>query len=200
MIAGTDKANRLVVAASIAVSSLIGCTAPDDSRAQVDSALAPATFAGDMPCADCAGIRTELKLYAEQPSGHPVRYELTQTYLGTRDGDRSVASTGRWTILRGSASDRNATVYQLDYDRPGRAQNFLKVGDDELRLLDRDQNEIASAAPHSLHRVAKEPSVSAVTLTESDAGRAIDLNRGERIIIRLKSNRTGRLPIAISLY
>jgi copper homeostasis protein (lipoprotein) len=189
MVVATDRAKGFVIAASIAVGALTGCAAPGDSQAQIDS-LAPVAYAGVLPCADCAGIRTEVKLYAEQPSGRPVRYEFTQTYLGTRDGDRSVQSTGRWTILRGSSSDRDATVYQLDYDRPGRAQNFLKVGDDELRQLDRDQKEIASSVAHSLYRVSKESSVPAVTLTESDAGHTIDVNRGERIVIRLRGNRT----------
>jgi len=35
------------------------------------------TFAGVLPCADCSGILTELRLYTEQPSGQPTRYELT---------------------------------------------------------------------------------------------------------------------------
>jgi Predicted secreted protein len=190
MVAATDKTNGLIMATLIAVSAPAGCAAPDDSPAQEDSSVAPVTYAGVLPCADCAGIRTEIKLYAEQPSGRPVRYELSQTYLKTRDGDRSVQSTGRWTILRGSASDRDATVYQLDYDRPGRAQNFLKVGDDELRQLDGQEREIASPAPHSLHRVSTESSMHAVTLTESDAGRTIDVTRGDRIVIQLRGNRT----------
>jgi hypothetical protein len=47
-------------------------------------------------------------------------------------------------VLRGSASDSNATVYQLDYDQPKTARNFLRVSADELRLLDRYQNAIAA--------------------------------------------------------
>jgi predicted secreted protein len=191
MVAVWGKTNALIMmAASVAVSVLAGCATPGDSPAQIDSSLAPVTYAGVLPCADCAGIRTEIRLYAEQPSGRPVRYELIQTYLKARDGDRSVQSTGSWTILRGSPSDRDATVYQLDYDRPERAQNFLKVGDDELRQLDGQEREIAAPAPHSLHRVSTESSMHAVTLTESDAGRTIDVSRGDRIVIQLRGNRT----------
>jgi lysophospholipase len=114
----------------------------------------PLVYAGVLPCADCAGIRTELSLYVEQPWGRPVRYELRQTYLGTRGGDRTLESTGRWNLLRGTQDDPDATVIELDADRPDARRDFLRVGD-ELRALDRQQREIASAAPHTLRRVAR---------------------------------------------
>src|SRR5215467_2531982 len=76
------------------------------------------TFAGVMPCADCSGILTELRLYTEQPSGRPARYELTETYL-------------------------DAIVVQLDLGRIDARKNFVRVGEDELRLIDfSDANEI----------------------------------------------------------
>jgi hypothetical protein len=106
-----------------------------------------------LPCADCGGIRTELRLYTEVGSDRPLRYTLKQTYLATRDGDRTVERTGRWTILRGSAQDPDATVFQIAFDDPQLQQSFLEVSEDELRLLDRMQGEIPSEAPHSLHRV-----------------------------------------------
>jgi uncharacterized lipoprotein NlpE involved in copper resistance len=74
----------------------------EPSVATEESASLLAEYAGVLPCADCAGIRTELRLYAEQPSGQAVRYELTETYLGTRDGDRMFEREGRWTVMRGS--------------------------------------------------------------------------------------------------
>jgi len=156
-----------------------------------ESATTPlGTFAGTLPCADCAGIRTTLTLYVEQPSGKPARYELSETYLQTRDGDRVFSKKGRWTLLRGTASDPDAIVYQLDYDQPKTARSFLKVGDHELRLLDRMQNEISTPAPHSLQRIQAESSMPEITLAESDAGRAVDLDRGQRLSIRLNSNPT----------
>ena len=78
-----------------------------------------------------------MTLYTEQTSGKPARYELSETYLQTRDGDRVFTKAGHWTLLRGSAGDNDAVVFQLDYDQPKTARSFLKVGDHELRLLDR---------------------------------------------------------------
>jgi len=147
-------------------------------------------FVGVLPCADCSGIRSELRLYTEQSSGRPTRYEATETYLGTRDGDRTVRRAGRWTILRGSATDPNATAYQLDYDRADGPQNLLRVSYAELRLLDREQREITSTAPHSLHRVPNDQSVDSITLADGDSGRVARVARGQTVVIRLSSNRS----------
>jgi copper homeostasis protein (lipoprotein) len=145
------------------------------------------TFAGILPCADCAGILSELHLYAEQPSGRPTHYELTETYLGERDGNRSIGTTGRWTFVRGSAKDRDATVVQIDLGLIDALKNFLRIGDDELRLLDRNRGEIFSRAPHSLHRVSELPPV---TLVEADSGQTIEVDPGQRVFVVLGANRT----------
>jgi copper homeostasis protein (lipoprotein) len=145
------------------------------------------TFAGVLPCADCAGILSELHLYAEQPSGRPTHYELMETYMGSRDGDRSIGTTGRWATSRGSASDGGATVVQIDLGRIDAVMNFLRIGDDELRLLDRNRREIFSKTPHSLHRVSELPPV---TLVEADSGQTIDVDPGQRVFVVLGANRT----------
>ena len=138
------------------------------------------TFAGVLPCADCAGILSELHLYAEQPSGRPTHYELMETYMGTRDGDRSIGTTGRWAMVRGD-------VVQIDLGRIDALKNFLRVGDDELRLVDRNGREILPAVPHSLYRVSELP---AVTLVEGDSGQTIEVDRGQRVFVVLGANRT----------
>jgi NlpE N-terminal domain len=85
----------VLLAAVLAAGALTGCTGLRDEPLEQDSTATLGTFAGVLPCADCAGIRTELTLFAEQPSGRPVRYELKHTYLGTRDGDRTFEKGGR---------------------------------------------------------------------------------------------------------
>jgi predicted secreted protein len=174
------------------VAALLGCTSPPDespkdSAAAADSSLG--RFAGTLPCADCAGIRTELRLFASRQSGQPTRYEATETYVATRDGDRTFERSGRWTMLRGTPDDPDATVYQLDFDQPQAVRNFLKVGDGELRLLDHEQRDIESLTPHSLHRVP-DANAPAVTVGEADAGRTIELERGQSIAVLLPSNRS----------
>jgi len=165
----------------VAMSGLAGCASSGPPSPSGSDVLL-GTFTGLLPCADCAAIRTELRLYAEPRSGDATRYELRETYLGTRDGDRSVERSGRWTMIHGSAGDHDATVYQLDADRADARRYFVRAGDDELRLLDREQRELSTSAPHALYRT--------ITLSEDDAGRVIDLDRGQHILVRLRSDRT----------
>jgi hypothetical protein len=110
-------------------------------------------FAGVLPCADCRGIRTELTLYRASRHGLPTGYTLRETYLGTRDGDKAFDSRGQWYVLRGSAANPDATVYQLAPEPAGEERHFLKAGENKLRLLTRDLAELPSAMPHSLTRV-----------------------------------------------
>jgi copper homeostasis protein (lipoprotein) len=106
-----------------------------------------AVFSGVLPCADCIGIRTELTLYTRNA------FTLEQTYLGTKDGDRTFQSSGRWTTLRGTTADKDATVfYQLNPDKPAEARYFLKISENEIKMLDREQREIQTKANYSLKR------------------------------------------------
>jgi hypothetical protein len=49
-------------------------------------------------------------------------------------------------------ADPDATIYQLNFDLSRDVRNFLRVSDDELRLLDGQQNEIESRVNLSLRR------------------------------------------------
>ena len=123
-----------VIAALISLGALVGCAGPGSSPSRSDSSSLLGTYTGILPCADCGGIRTDLRLYADRPSGQATRYEARETYIGTRDGDRTVDKAGRVKVVRGSASDKEAMVYQLETDRSdtistvGRFSNLDMVG------------------------------------------------------------------------
>jgi len=133
---------------------MAACTSPKVEEPAAESSVAVETWAGVMPCADCIGIRTQLLLYKEQPSGRQVRYEMTETRMGAPGGERTVQTQGRWTVLRGSATGRDAVVYQLDFDQPQSVRSFLLASYHELRLLDREQKELDTPMSHSLHLVS----------------------------------------------
>ena len=69
--------------------------APVASVASVPAALRqlPASFAGDLPCADCEGIRYRLNLF---PDG---AFFLGITYLGKGNG-ATFDDIGTWTLSR----------------------------------------------------------------------------------------------------
>ncbi len=61
--------------------------------------------------------------------------------------------TGDWTTLRGDATDPDATVYQLNPDKPEGRRAFLRVGQDEaLRILDGDMKTLPPGLPDRLER------------------------------------------------
>src|SRR5262245_35791656 len=90
-----------------------------------------AVYEGVLPCADCQGIRTELTFFEEDST-----YKLMETYLGTTEGERTVESDGKWILRRPLRRDPEATVYQLDPDKPDKARSFLVVAEGQIRQLD----------------------------------------------------------------
>ena len=109
------------------------------------------TFVGDLPCADCPGIRTELTLTRDAPYSGDGTYKLVETYI---DRGPPITSTGVWGTLRGDATDEDATVYLLNPDKPDSGRPFRRVGDDEaLKALDKELKPWPSGLPDTLKRV-----------------------------------------------
>ena len=181
-----NNGNRRRLLTALAMFCFAACaSAPKEpSPGAPGQATTIVKYAGTMPCADCMGIRTVLTLYSEPG---PTRYELTETYVGTKDGDRSFPTSGRWTILRGSATDVDATVYQVAFDRPDRTVNYLRNGDDQLILLDRNQAIPNTANPNTLIRVPTE-AVNPIVVTDTNANAPLLMLRGQWVIFRLPSN------------
>lgn len=98
------------------------------------AAVAPNSFSGTLPCADCAGIETTVALFSD------TTYRLREAYQG-KPGAPAV-SMGRWT-------HDGAT---LTLDGVGRTVKFAVAGEDSLRLLDQSGQPIRSSAPITLVR------------------------------------------------
>jgi copper homeostasis protein (lipoprotein) len=111
----------------------------------------PASYAGLLPCADCAGIRVQINLL----SGGA--YAQRMTYL--RDGhDDSFYDLGRWTL---SGDGRRLTLHGR------RGNEFWAVKDARtLRKLDAKGEPIESKLPYELARRDRvEPMEPRLTLT-----------------------------------
>ena len=107
-----------------------------------------AIYQGVLPCADCSGLDTELTLYRNAGTDAPETYSLRETYLGKPA--KPLISAGKWTILRGTPDNADATIYQLNPDKPQEVRNFLVVNDNQIRQLDRDRKEIESTLNFTL--------------------------------------------------
>lgn len=65
-----------------------------------------------------------------------------------------MVETGKWFLLRGSARDRNATVYQIDVGPNDHSGNFLVIdGGKALHQLDDQMREPESGLNYTLTRV-----------------------------------------------
>lgn len=139
----------------VMVVAVLGVVAPLAAQDPVPHAPAPGQqvtgfYVGTLPCADCAGIRTELTLLA---NAGRTSYWLKETYLGKPPKDATFESGGGFQV-EPAAHDPKAQVYRLAEARSGEKRFFLKVSDDELQALDRSGRPIDSKLDYSLKRVA----------------------------------------------
>jgi predicted secreted protein len=142
-------------------------------------------FSGMMPCADCSGIRTTLTLDRDTQDA-PTTYTMSEIYVG-RPAAKNPETSGTWTIVRGDASDKSATVYQLHPTESTVVSSFVKVSDTELRLLDGSLGEIPASVPHTLKRV---PAMGGASVITEQTKGEVSLKMGSMLEVRLEANHT----------
>lgn len=98
------------------------------------AAVAPASYSGTLPCADCSGIGTTLSILPD------TTYRLSEVYEGK--SGTPVYSTGRWKHDGGS----------LELSGLSRTLRFAVAGEDTLRLLGQAGKPVSGAAPATLVR------------------------------------------------
>lgn len=114
----------------------------------------PATFAGVLPCADCAGVAHTLTLQSDGS------YRLRRTYLGKAEAP--VARSGRWT------ADRDGQRLALRRDDESTRAYFSVQPDGSLHALDNKGNAYPSKASLDLRRTARlDPVIEAAPLPPS---------------------------------
>lgn len=100
-------------------------------------------FGGTLPCADCAGIDTRIVLAGDGT------YTIDETYQG-KSAD-AVKGDGNWT------AEDNGHRLRLDPNSKSDADRLFEVlGNNEIRLMDKDGNAIQGAQNYSLKRVSKQ--------------------------------------------
>ncbi|HEV8283607.1 MAG TPA: hypothetical protein VGQ09_04815 [Chitinophagaceae bacterium] len=116
------------------------------------SASVYGVFAGRTPCQEFMtelnmGIRTECTkrkmgviLYQDSVTHQPTAYKTWG--MGKWTGQ------GKWHILRGTPTDPQAIIFQLDLD-PSTSLFLLKGDDNVLFILDRNKNFLIGNADHS---------------------------------------------------
>jgi copper homeostasis protein (lipoprotein) len=102
------------------------------------AAAGPPRYAGELACVDCAGILTSVTLFPGDS------FLLEETYRGTKDGDRTYRSTGKWAALADASDPSGPRILMLSPARAGETRRFRLLGDSALRQLDRMGRELRS--------------------------------------------------------
>lgn len=108
-------------------------------------------YTGKLPCADCAGIETELRLLTDPDTGHR-RYVLKQTYLSTRQGDQTFWDAGPWET---SNRTNGVRIIRLSPYESDKKRSFSVTTERIIKLLDQQEREIESDLNYSLYRLPK---------------------------------------------
>jgi uncharacterized lipoprotein NlpE involved in copper resistance len=135
----------------------LDASAAQDAAAQQKAPAATrgkliAAYRGVLPCADCPGIDTTVRIFAaaDGAEGHG-RYLVRNTY---QERKSSYTEAGTWSLEKGTPDDPSASVYVLK-TKTGGVTNFLRVGDNEIKQLDSDRKPFAGTVNFSLKRVSK---------------------------------------------
>ena len=84
--------------------------------------------------AECTKLKWGLTLYQDPNSLTPTTYKLEGSLF------REKPREGKWAIVKGTKSNPDAVVYQLDPDKPGDSFYLLKGDENVLFILDENRN------------------------------------------------------------
>jgi hypothetical protein len=163
---------------SILVATVVACFTINNSCSQTtspDTSTVLAVFAASTPCSEgtrplpaipanaaCEFIHWNLTLYQNPKTFIPTSFKLTYVFglaqqgtPGFINGGTREEMQGKWSNVKGTASNPDAIVYRLTDDKTGKTISFLKLNDNLLHLLDTDRRlMIGSAAfSYTLNRI-----------------------------------------------
>ncbi|KAF2327901.1 copper resistance protein NlpE [Flavobacterium ginsenosidimutans] len=98
-------------------------------------------YEGTLPCADCEGIETILKINIVDN-----KFELSSTYKG-KQPEKNFKGRGNINTERGLEKDPDGTIYILNWDKPEKDQvyyGYYSKNPEKLYLLDRNKKMIKS--------------------------------------------------------
>ena len=115
---------------------------------------------------DCELMIWKIMLYQDAATGEPTTYALESTYgpsqpnsLGPAGGGTLISMEGNWSIVKGTKTVPDAEVYQLYSEDSQVAVSFVKMSDDILHVLNRDQTLMLGNAAwsYTLNRTDNRP-------------------------------------------
>lgn len=104
-------------------------------------------YTGKLPCPDCDYRQVTLQLKTQEPV-----YKMETVYVGRSDS--VYTKNGRFTIQKGYDTDREATVFILNPNDPGKRDIYLQSSQrpDTLIQLNDDLSRLTENLPNELIR------------------------------------------------
>lgn len=109
-------------------------------------------YEGVLPCADCAGIETILKIYQGDGTIESHTFELVSIYKGKKPQKKWIKK-GTYNLERGLEDDPDGTIYVLNWDKPEAEQiyyGYYSSNPEKIYLLNNKKQIIKSELNHSL--------------------------------------------------
>ncbi|MFC4873706.1 copper resistance protein NlpE N-terminal domain-containing protein [Negadavirga shengliensis] len=110
------------------------------------------TYEGTVPCADCSGKHLQLKL-ENSPDKKERAYELTETYLDTKDGDRKYTTKGIYQVHYGTEDEPSLMVIRLIDEDQQLFISFSQEANGSLQLLSQEEKKMVPTSNHTLKPV-----------------------------------------------
>jgi hypothetical protein len=79
-------------------------------------------------------LKWDLTLYQNPATGLPTTYKLRGTFYRQQIGE------GKWSIIKGTKTNPDAVVYQLDPDKAQGSLFLLKADDNIIFFLSKEKN------------------------------------------------------------
>lgn len=117
-----------------------------------DSLGIATVYDGVLPCADCSGIETTLKIYAGNGTMETHKFELTSVYKG-KEPQNEFIQKGNFNTERGLGDDPDGTIFVLNWDKPEADQiyyGYYSSKPEKLYLLDNKREVIKSELDYFL--------------------------------------------------
>lgn len=111
-----------------------------------------AVYEGLLPCADCSGIATVLKIYEGDGTIENHKFELSTIYKG-KVPEKEFVEKGAFNTERGLEADPDGTIYILNADKPVQNQiyyGYYSKDPNKIYLLDKQKRVIKSKLNYSL--------------------------------------------------
>ena len=109
-------------------------------------------YEGVLPCEDCAGIQTILKIYQGDGTIESHKFELTTIYKG-KSPEKKFFQKGNFNLERGFEKDPNGTVYVLNWNLPEEKQLYFGCdagSPNKLYVLNNKKEKIKSDLNYTL--------------------------------------------------